>query len=586
MRELATHQIEARQRLSGKPALASELAACCLLRTGRYAEAEDISRKQSDAGNRGGAYYLGLALFAQGRVVEAIAPLQEVTHQPHYGSEASQALLKILRCEAEQRMAQRDWKGAGEAVSQALALYPENRELKRMLTALGDHLPVMYLKGNKRAEAAAAWEKSQKQGPINGNTTHSLALLYFWWSQALEEQNKGEEAVAAWEGAIRNWVALCYDERFWTDWRAEREQVFGKVPDEAVENLRRKLTEQLSRKIADYQNDYLTRKRADDAHRLGLLSLELSAELKTADALKRVSESLSGQGKETAELPPLCGVIMLKHLGQLETAQKLLSLVQTTQTNAANTEKLHWCLSPWVAPWIMVEERRYEEAIALLEKRLKKDSSSNDGHDLLATAYLERGRVLAATGEVDQALDAWNLALDHVRSRMKKTDEINEWVEKAAIREATRLQKEDGTGAVEKAIKILEKAMTIVKTDRLKQNLSEVYRVLAGSEFDDKFKSESTRKENAKRRLEKALEIDPNNGQAKRELSMVLSNMGVDKCDSAYNRNDSTWNEGVRMLKEASRLDPTNEHALKKLMAIGETPDVDIDTLLRLHRNR
>jgi tetratricopeptide (TPR) repeat protein len=598
--------------------LPAELAACCLLKLNRAAEAEVLLRKEGDRGG-GWDYYLGVALAHQGKTDEALRCLQEASRQPTNGKAAQHALLALLKRQAQQRIARRDWDGAAVALSQALDVDPANPELRQMLSVLGNHLPVIYLKACRRDEAAAAWEKAQKGDPGNFGIAHSLGLLYFWWAQELEAQRKGREAVAAWEGAIRNWVVLSYGNSYWTHWKEERERACGPIPDSAVEGLRRKLTEQLDRKIADYQNDYLTQKHAADARRLSMLSLELAAEVRTAEALKRVGESLRRQGKE-ADLPPLCGVLMLKHLGQLEVAQRLLALVEVTQTNEASTEQLHWCLSPWVFPWIMVQEHRYEEAIDHLEKCLR-DSPSQDGHDLLAIASLERGNLLAKAGEVGRALEVWKDGLAHVRARKKTGDQIIQQAEKAAIKEATRLQREEGQDGLEKAIQLLEKAMNVADTRRVKENLSELYTSLGVKEGNDQSQSESRRIAKAKKNLERALQLNPNNGRAKENLAIVLAGEAID----LFNRDRYTdaiallrrahqlapgnshirqnfsralssygvhrWNqgnhtEGDNLIREALEVDPSNEHARKNLPGGGGPGASDIDSILRMIRKK
>ena len=558
--------------------LPAELAACCLLKLNRAAEAEALLTKEGDRGGRSGRdYYLGVALAHQGKTGEAHRCLQEACRQSTNGGAAQQALLALLKRQAQQRIARRDWDGASAALSQALDIDPASPELQQMLSLLGNHLPVTYLKARKRKEAAAAWEKAQKEDPGNFGIKHSLGLLYFWWAQELEVQGKGKgkgtEAVVTWEGAIRNWVALSYNDGYWSHWKEERERACGPIPDSAVEGLRRKLTEQLGRKIADYQNDYLTRKRGADARRMGMLSLELAAEVRTAEALKRVGESLRRQEKR-ADLPPLCGVLMLKHLGQLEVAQRLLALVEVTQTNEASTEQLHWCLSPWVFPWIMVQERRYEEAIEQLQKGLR-DSPSQDGHDLLAIACLERGNLLAKAGEVGRALKVWIDGLEHVRARKKTGNQITQQAERALIKEATRLEREEGHDGRKKAIQLLEKHMLVVDTPRAKENLADFLAREGIHVFN------RDRYLDAIALLRRAHQLAPGNSHIRQNLSLALSHYGVHQWNEGYH------SEGDKLIREALEIDPSNEHARRNLLASGGSLDPnDIDSILRMLRNR
>ncbi|MBI4493554.1 MAG: Mov34/MPN/PAD-1 family protein [Chloroflexi bacterium] len=579
-------------------ALARDLAACCLLKLHRAPEAEAVLCA-APAGPDGPARstYLGLALARQGRVVEALRCLRMACQQATTATEARPALLALLKTDARQRIARRDWDGAGAALSQALEIEPADPELQQMLSAIGNYLSVSYLKAGRRAEAAAVWEQAQAKDPTDPRLAHCLGLLYFWDAQQAEAQDDARAARAAWEGAIRNWVALRYADSFWSGWKAERERACGSIADAAVEGLRGKLVEQLGRRIADYQNDYLTRKQAADARRMGDLSLLLAAELQTAEALQRVTESLDRRGRKPPPLPPLCGVLMLQHLGQLETAQRLPALVKVTPSNEASVEQLHWCLSPWVYPWIIVQERRYQEAIDHLQAQLEQNPAE-DGHELLATAYLEQGRLLATTGQIDAALTCWKAGLASLRSRKKIggeirqeaasrpqarrrgparkkiADEIRQEAENTAVREATRLQS-GGRANLERAIAVLEKARGVVDSQRVKDNLAELYTNLGVMESNDKSKNERARMERAQGYMERALRLNLNHVRARQNLSIVLANLGIARFSGASGPYGVAREEGVALLKRAVKLDPNNERALRKLLAMGETPDLD-----------
>jgi tetratricopeptide (TPR) repeat protein len=568
---------------TGAPALtAVELAGYCLLKLKRPADAEKALKDgQAKNGQSDGGYYLGIALAQQGKLDAAVAALRRAQEQPATGQAARATLLVLLKKQAQRYMARQNWEAAGEALSQAVEIAPQDAALQGMLSALGNHLPVAYLKMNKRKEAAAAWEDALQKNPTNMKIAHSLGLLYYWWAQSLETQHLGNEATVAWEGAIRNLVAVAYDDAFWARWLQERTPVIGHVLPAAAEALRKGLTDQIARRISDCQNDYLTRKRDADAARMGQLSLKVAAELQTANALKHVQASLLRQGKK-ADFPPLCGVLMLTHLHKVETAQNLLALVQATQTNAASTEQLRWCLSPWVFPWIMVQEHRYEDAIVHIEKQLTVQASSKDGHDLLATASLERGKILAAAGEVVDALHVWKAGLGHVRNVAKTGEEIKTAAENAAVKEATRLQNTDGEAGLKKAISLLELAQTIVDSKRLRQNLAEFYTRLGIEVGNDEKRTPAQRIEQAERHLRHALEIDPDNARTKKNLSIVLTDVGISSCNNSFGSGSTGWQRGIGLLKEAYRLDSTNTRARENLTNAGESPDLDVEEIMRL----
>jgi len=159
-----------------------ELAACCLLKTNRSAEAEALLREgNQDAGAAG--YYGGIARAHQGKIGEAIHVLQSVPADSPYKTAAGIALLALLKKAGERRIAARDYAGAADFLTQALTLAPSDTELEQALLSLAQYMPLLYLKSGKRSEAAATWEAAQKKNPTDGQITHCLALLYFFEAQ-------------------------------------------------------------------------------------------------------------------------------------------------------------------------------------------------------------------------------------------------------------------------------------------------------------------------------------------------------------------------------------------------------------------
>lgn len=585
----------------------TELAACCLLKLNRSTMAEDLFRKAGKDSDSI-AYYMGISLAHQGRVAEAVIHLERATRYRKNEKPAKQALLALLKKQAEVKIRNKEWNEACAVLMKALSIDPANAEIQGMLTAIGHHLPVAYLKSDKRAQAAAEWEKAQKENPGDWRITHCLSLLYFWHAQDLEAKGRGKEAVSAWRGAIRNWVTLHFSGNFWDVWKEKRERVCGVIQEPDLEQVRRELMEKLSRRLTDFQNDYLTRKQADDAVRMNLISLELAAELRTAKALQQVLSSLQKQGRRE-KIPPLCGVLMLKHLGELKTAQRLLEVLQTTQTSESSAEHLYWCLSPWVLGWIMVEERRYEEAIQYLLKEVRQGEASSDGNDLLAIAFLERGKLLAEGREVERALDCWELALKNLYRRKNLTEKIKQEVEDASVKEVLRLQN-NGTADLDRGIKLLDRARQLNDSRRIRENLSELHTSLGTREGNDEARDKSTRFSKARKHLERALELNSGNGRAQQNLASVMAaeawllrergkvsdavallrrahkmspgddnirsglsamitSQAIDRGNDSLGRGDVGGGlAAASMLKEALDIDPSNEHARKNLLAL------------------
>jgi tetratricopeptide (TPR) repeat protein len=544
--------------LTGKPFAPAALAAFCLLKANRASEAEALLARGGEGCAPGAReYYLGVALARQGKLREAVGYLSQSGHHAAYAEPARQALLSLLKRQAQSLQAVRNYEEAAQALSQALDIAPSDPELHNMLDTLGVHMPVAYLKAKQHLKAAQAWEQAQRRNPADGRLLHCLSLLYFWLAQTLEKQGDSAETDQAWRGAIRNCVALFHCDKFWAEWQAGRERVYGaKVRTATVDGLRKSVPQALRRQIADLRNHYIAQKKADGQRRMELLDLELAAELRTAEALKRVADSLSRQGRK-AQIPPFCGVLMLKHLEQLEVAQKLMALVQTTQTNQESTEQLRWCLSPWVFPWVMVQERRCEEAIEWLKKELKKDSSSQECNDLMAIAMLERGKVQSVSGDIMEAVKSWKAALKHVRARKKMADEIRKTAEDESAKHAARLADSEGAKGIETAIKMLEKVREFADTKRVRFALSDMLRRQGNMKWNNA--NHNSAREEAVSLLRKAFKLSPENGEAKSALSSLLSGLGV----SVYN--EGYHSRGLALLEEALSIDPSNDHARDNL---------------------
>jgi len=594
------------------------LAACCLLKLRRPAEAEAVLATLDGSRPGFASYYLGLALAAQGRRADALVVLRNACRDAASAPPARAALTALLKSTARQMLGRGAWVEACQALSEVATMDPTDAELGQMASTLGSGVPAVYLAAGRRQDAAEAWERQQRAQAQDFTATHSLALLYFFWAEDLEARAEAQAASNAWEGAIRNWVALAYANGFWQDLSERRKPIVGQVSPPELGRLPRRLLDLLARRLREHENGHRACGRAADVRRLSDLSLKLSAETRTADALKRVLQSLTRQVR-LVDTPPLCGVLMLRHLGELESAQRLLALVEVTQTNERSTQDLHWCLSPWVFPWIMVEERRYDEAIECLGERLERASSSEDGHNLAALAYEGRGRQAALAGDFDAALDSWAEALTHVRNG-KIRKQIRCQLENTIVTEATRLQSQGGKDAIEKGIELIGVARRIADTKRLTDSLAEFHTTLGVIKGNDNTQNAAVRRKGAREHLETALKLCPEHGRAKKNLAAVLGDQGIADFKLGHHRealgalrrahqldpadNDlrgvlsrvmsncgvQRWNAGARtegdaLLREALEIDPTNDHAINNLDP-SQLGAVDVDALLGALRRR
>jgi len=425
-------QVPLPQTAAAAPAL---LQSYCLLRLGEMEGAEALlSAAASQNSHPMAHYYLGLVQFSCGRLSQAAGCLERAVGDV----EASgQALAVVCKFWAQTRAAEGNWEEAVDALQRALAVGSEDPELQEMLRSLGGYAAYIVVGAGRHEEAAQLWEEAQQRDPHDLRATHSLALLYYWKARSLEDAGHGAEAAKAWQGAIRNWVALCSSDEFWSRWTREREQYCGSVPANAVATLQTKLLEHLERTLTEYADAARDDHRASDLERLTLLSAKLSAERRAVEALAAAAAQLQDEGRSVDTLI-ICGAMMLEHLDRLPTANRLFAVLESAHPTDETTDDLHWALSPWVLAWSMVKEGSYARALDILMPALEQQASSKDGHDLAAMAHLEQGKAMAASGDILQALDTWYDGLSHVRDRRSLRDQIEGQVEETAVRESTR----------------------------------------------------------------------------------------------------------------------------------------------------
>jgi hypothetical protein len=304
-----------------------------------------------------------------------------------------------------------------------------------MVAALGNYAAVIRLKANQRAEAALVWEEAQQRTPRDPSLMHSLALLHYWTACSLEEARKGPEADPAWDGAIRNWVALTCHEQFWAAWKPERERVYGQeVPEEALSELKTTVLDNLGRTLTRYEQNAREAGRTQEADRLSMVAARLVAEHRSGEALAKVTSALRAAGREVEAAPlggpPLGGppvvggVMMLRQTNGFPAATAILEQAKKTVREEEDVEALSWSLSPWVLPWSMVRDGQCAQALALLEPALQAGQGGpapnalDDGHDLAAEAHLEQGNRLAGSGDIMPAIQSWRSALGHVRRKV------------------------------------------------------------------------------------------------------------------------------------------------------------------------
>lgn len=535
-----------------------ELAAFCLLKLGRPQEA--LARLEGQRGQQGyGAYLRGLALANLGRLDEAVACLRQPGLPAALAQAGRQDLLTLLRLQVRAHLAAQDWAGASEALGQALEVAPQDQELLGLQADLGQCMPVVFLHSGRRPQAQETWEAAQRQDPADPEPTHCLALCYYWQARQLEEA--GDPAAdQAWQGAIRNWVALVHHPDYWQGLLRGRAGIYGELPETELTALRERLRDDLGRELARFQNQYQDQGKREQASRLAGLALALSAEVRSAEALQHVVCSLTRQGVQFRQPPP-GGFMMVEHLGLSQDLQGLLNLVQTTQTNLESTEDLTWCLNGYLLPWTLLREGRHAEALELLE-RTSPGQPPQPARRLMAMAQVGQAERLAKANEVEQALEILAKAAK-LAAKGGGEEVVRGALEKIAIREANRLL---GQGQFDQACQFLERCLKINDSKRLKEHLSEALNRKANKVAGDakeQFKVGSSAFKEAERLLDRALEADPNNNAAAENKACMLL---LRAAEAAKGDNPS---RAVDYIKQAQAVAPNSPQVRQFMAAAG-----------------
>jgi tetratricopeptide (TPR) repeat protein len=478
-----------------------QLAAACLLNAGQPAEAEALARSRlnQDAGV-GLRFYLGLACADQQKLEEAIAALQEVLQAEPDHQDAKAALQALLHKQAVRKANARDWAGAAQALGELCAVSPGAKEAQALLARVESFTPVVCLLGDRREEAAQAWEEAQRGRVEDGRLAHCLALLYSFWGIALEREGQGgEKAQPIWRKAIANRVLTGYDERFWAEWAAERRAAY-QFPEAALTKLRQWWLEELERRFRERAEACRAAGEEAEAALAAELEIESWLERTTACALAELRKArcprcgrmaaavpkegggwVCGEadcdgpmGQERPHTVVACGPIMLKQAGLLEQARSLAASARGLPNGSAltgdlaglsapvvksNADVLSLCLSPWGRAFALAARHRHEEAIAALESDLRRRGSVSDrqGGVLMLYVCLEHGKQLAAAvpelggdpdeaaiarylEHVQQALAVWQKALLHREADAGLADQLAREVEFVVVRTANLLK--------------------------------------------------------------------------------------------------------------------------------------------------
>lgn len=381
------------------------------------------------------------------------------------------------------------------------------------------------LKVNNRMKAARIWERYQRKSPADYRLTHNLALLYYWGASfSKKNPNPNGKREQLWKKAIANWVMLLNADEFWKEWKEKRQPFYFKenISVTDVDELRRDLTVLMEREIPQSQE------------------IDLLLERKTSEIFRHLKNWGRRRGLNSSL--PICGLLMLKQLGKLNAARRLAELGTQIESSNDDFRRLLMYLQPLGNTYVLLEDKRLEEALAELGK-------IPDRNQMMSQEFRKEF--------VDTCLKWANQAQDIETkfNRLEKAigilpDEILKFaLEEGKRDEALRLNKK----SIQRANELLESESKMIENDDLK-GLRKVC-----SKFENEVLPE----------LMKAFDLDPSsdligkNLQAikdeiasRKEYIKLLEKFGTKRIlellsEAREAADNSQWDNAVKLLRNA-----------------------------------
>ena len=578
----------------------------CLAAAGRVKTLEQLAaRHDGTAAAADERYHLAVALAFEGDMPHALDELRRVVAcQPDH-VEARGLACRLCVYLGRQRAAEKDWDGFSRLMAEAVAMAPAESDAAMGLRQFGELVPILHLRSGNRREAAQYWEGRLKANPADVHLLHNLALLYYWWAMGMEEGASDAadpgELSSAWSGAIAYWSVLARTDSFWRAWVAARERAWGfQIKAEDLDSLRASFLEERFGHFLSTRLD-MFKQRKDDAR------VQQYEELLTATLLER---RFCGLWKEAAarlgdDAPGLlrlpAGFLFFRRFGLLGEAKRCAEQIPGTAMSEERLAHLLICCSPTglSRALVLLEDRKKpEEALRALDSLRSAESKSVPARYLRSLALSRRAVARAAAGMVHEAVGDWVTAHGEARktrelkacqrpfatlldslcdtisvdsakavqkeaARLRKADKLDEAV---AILESVRPIDKDGETTEYLCIFLCDSAMQLIRglkhtearriLDRvlkLKPKFGRAVECLATSynneacECDDPDRSTGL--------FEKAVDLDPNNQPAKRNLAASLKEKAIRTANSLtpYSR-ASAWDGPIKLLERAAKL--------------------------------
>ena len=370
-----------------------------------------------------------------------------------------------------------------------------------------------------RAATADAWERQLKAAFPDPQVTHTLAVFWYWWTlheeqriAALLEAGGNSPLVFSgnvkhallrrtslaarsdcqpgrngscrhtdcpwgddcrspappldtmWRRVIGYWGTLAATADFWSG--------FHGVPGADGAEVRKQFLAELRNTVLDLSQRYaiaLPAAQLPESYRM--LDCALATELKTAEAMIEV-------GIKTRRGKVCCGVQMLQHLGMLETVREAVETALQKNPNSASLQSLRTAISPYSSVVVLLDNRKAAEALAAIEALPAEQQKSPEVARLKGQALHLRGKQQAEVGQIEEALESWESALQCGVSDL--ANNVRAEIVSTCHAQSLAWQRHQRN----RAIAILETGVRLVADEKLRIMLGELLNQRAVEQFN------------------------------------------------------------------------------------------------------
>jgi tetratricopeptide (TPR) repeat protein len=434
-----------------------------------------------------------------------------------------------------------------------------------------------------RMETALAWSNLQKRAFPHLAALHSLAVLWYWWALYEEEARLAELSNSPfirikglpgmpfqgdygriWRTTIAAWAMLINSPVFLQQWarNSGNEALLdsGEI-HQLGKQVEEKLINILQKQAENYVGIKLNGEEGSQVFRNYILLFQ--TELRTGRQFSGLRIQVDHGDKK---IPIQCGKFILEQVGLLGKVQAQLKMILAQRPQDTELKNLLAALSNHAELVMLVENRKYKEAIEAIEALPSAQREEREAQELLAKACLEQGKQYFSLDQYDEALNIWQKGLKTGCSK----DEITRELVDSCKKKATVLKKSDPQTAVD----LLRDALLVVEDKELKKELKELYILIVADWAWDEYIRTNDLDKARKIIIELGLSLYPADLKLKEKLSFILNDAGVQEA------NKGNYNQACELFDEAIYYNPQNHKAkdnLKKVKNVLKMLDEPID---------